>query len=694
MKSLTDSHSRWRELIAARLDGPLTRPELRSLTAHLRSCPSCRQVDRDYREQRLRLRSLAQPIPPRDLWARTSAALDREVARGSYRDSGFGRGFDRAPPRLPPSAALMTSLAAIGVIAAITVLQFAPVAQMTPPPEVPPRATPWSVSAQELAFIGLEASEVYVYRTKINQVCPQSAPDCSLIDEYVRTRVQLPRTMRTSTAALSPTGERLAVVGRAADEDVIAVVILPPQEGPADPSAPAATPSPGATDTPRPTVAVVEPTAQSTEPPDGSTAPPPTTSEPVLGTPIATVGAPTDSEAPEITAPPATAVPGLRVVAILEDVQSAGAPPAWSPSTGVLAFSAMPADGSHGPDVYVWSQSDETARAITTDHASFFASWSGERIVASRAVYPADDETDEASDPRIETVVIDPTSFEERVVDGPSLWLPQVSPKLSHAVVWHGQLDWSAGLPKPVIGGLYMLDWTAADPFAGDVVDPTQGPIDDSSPVPTEPETPSPTSSQTSSPTASATPSASEEPSMTEPPSETSPARPSSSPSDAPAATVKNIKAEPTASPSPAPSDTPSADQSEAPATFPPVPEGLVPLDPGHDPLSDPVVDWQAKWSSDGQALGVWVADVPGSAWGFLGVSLITPLAEEAPLAEPLLPTTLARRGFTLGLSRVAWVAPVDGNPDGELRIRTWSSDGVGGLRVGPHDLEEVVPAF
>jgi len=91
--------------------------------------------------------------------------------------------------------------------------------------------------------------------------------------------------------------------------------------------------------------------------------------------------------------------------------------------------------------------------------------------------------------------------------------------------------------------------------------------------------------------------------------------------------------------------------------------------------------------------LGVWVADVPGSSWGRLVVTAIDAVTADRA-AQPLLSPTLARRGFTLGLSRVAWVAPSEDNPDGELRIRTWSSDGVGGLRFRPHDVEEVVPAF
>ena len=40
------------------------------------------------------------------------------------------------------------------------------------------------------------------------------------------------------------------------------------------------------------------------------------------------------------------------------------------------------------------------------------------------------------------------------------------------------------------------------------------------------------------------------------------------------------------------------------------------------------------------------------------------------------------------------WVGPSEDNPDGELRIRTWGDDGVGGVRLEPLTLEEVLPAF
>jgi hypothetical protein len=61
---------------------------------------------------------------------------------------------------------------------------------------------------------------------------------------------------------------------------------------------------------------------------------------------------------------------------------------------------------------------------------------------------------------------------------------------------------------------------------------------------------------------------------------------------------------------------------------------------------------------------------------------------------EPLLETSMARRGFSLAGDRVAWVAPSDDNLDGELRIRAWTNDGFGGLRVVSPDQEGVLPAL
>jgi hypothetical protein len=118
-----------------------------------------------------------------------------------------------------------------------------------------------------------------------------------------------------------------------------------------------------------------------------------------------------------------------------------------------------------------------------------------------------------------------------------------------------------------------------------------------------------------------------------------------------------------------------------------------VPLEPDRDPRAAPVVDWQAHWSADGEVLGVWIADSAASSWGRLAVLAVDQDTELVSTDDPLLSMTLARRGFSLGQNRVAWVGPSEDNVDGELRIRTWGSDGVGGLRLKAADQEEVVPA-
>jgi len=299
--------------------------------------------------------------------------------------------------------------------------------------------------------------------------------------------------------------------------------------------------------------------------------------------PAATAATPPES-------PPPSAVPGLTVLSILDDVHSAGAPPAWSRDSSVLAFSAMPADGSHGPDVYVWQPGDEKARPITTDHSSFFASWSGRRVVASRV---ADSNPTGADD--VATVVIDPATLEERIVSGPQMWLPVVDPQRANAVAWDGNLDFSSGLPEATSGALYLLDWSAIDPY-----------------------------------------------------------RASTEPGDA----------------------------------------HMLALDPTRDPQSDPVVDWHVRWSTDGRVLGIWETDAPRASWGTLELMAFDPETGKLKSDEPLLPPQTSKRGFTLGSDRVAWVGSSNESADGELRIRTWGTDGVGDLRIESLDLQEIVPTF
>lgn len=610
------SHAAWRELIAARLDRPLTRSETRSLATHLRDCAACREADQDYRSQRELLRALPLRPVPRDLWPRTSGALDREVARGSSR---FGRTWRRRGRKYGPSAALMTTIASLGVVAGLAVMQLTPSVTVVPP-SAPAPATPFAIAQQPLAFVGSEAAQMYVYQTDVGHACPANAPGCSVDEGIVRTPVDLPGSVRARNVALNPSGTTLALVGRGGGHDVIAVVLLPDGNGrksPTDrPSEPGTSPdaSPGSVDS---------------------------SGDPPVVTPT--------------NAPPV-------VVAILENVESAGAPPAWSPSGGMLAFSAMPADGSHGPDIYVWSPSDEVARPLTSDHRSYFASWSGGNIVISRVAGGEDSDAAPLS-----TVVMDPATAEERLVAGPALWLPVVNPAGTRAIAWRGELGFGSSRPVPSSGGLFMIDWAAIDPFA---------PANEPAPTPVVPETPTPTDAP---PTADST---------------ATPTAPPASPSASPVVVATDTP--PSESPSPTPEPQPTDEPTEPDQTVAPpqLPDSWVELDLGRDTAANPVLDWQARWSLDGHVLGIWLADTVGSTWGRLAVMAVDAETGRVQTAEPLVAATLARRGFSLGLSRVVWVAPSEGNPDGELRIRTWGDDGVGGVLLEPLTLQEVQPAF
>jgi len=544
----------------------------------------------------------------------------------------------------------------------------------------------------------------------VNRMCPIDAPDCVPDEGITGTPIDLPNGVKARTAALSPSGRQLAVVGEDVGRDVFAVVLLPSEDSSAN--------------TPVPTGDLITPqlTAASTPPvnvPSGAT-PGATMSGGNSPTIPPNVMSPDGSGVPPVDTPPATAVAGLTVLAILDNVHSAGAPPAWSADGSMLAFSAMPADGSHGPDIYVWQPSQTRAQPITSDHDSFFASWSGNHIVASRLLNDPS-----APAPQVATVVIDPQTLGERIVDGPQMWLPAVDAGGNAAIVWYGQLAWNGALPTPGTGSLYVADWSQLDPYATDnAVTPTL-------PPPSMTALPSETAGSPEPSASAPEPSATApEPSATEPePSASTPPEPTTTPpvSASPAASLGSPPSpsgppgnggldigpavESTGGPSPevsAPatdasgaspdiSPTPALDSappSVVPSPTAALPAVLLPLDPNSTFSGPDVTDWQVRWSSDGQVLGIWIADVAGSSWGQLVVLAVDPLTGQLSTDAPLVAPTLARRGFTLGLSRVAFVASSNDTPDGELRVRTWGSGGSGDLLLHAPDGQEVVPAF
>jgi hypothetical protein len=170
---------------------------------------------------------------------------------------------------------------------------------------------------------------------------------------------------------------------------------------------------------------------------------------------------------------------------------------------------------------------------------------------------------------------------------------------------------------------------------------------------------------------------ASEAPALASPPLDAStPPAAGSTPAESAAAS---------ASPSAAASDAP-----REPGTGP----LLQSLEPERNEATDPVLDWRVAWTDDGTAFGYWIAETTGSSWGRLSVRATEGSPDGAATQGRLLGPTLARRAFTLGRDRIAWVAPVDEDPEGELRVRTWGENGDGGVRLRGIDVDQGLPGF
>jgi hypothetical protein len=643
-----DPHAPFLELLSRQLDEPLRLDESWQLSVHLSRCERCRAAEREYRDQRRALRALSPRPAPRDMWARTSAALDREMARPwraarhenparTRRATGRRRAatYGGAVP-------LAATLAAAGAVAALTITQL-PIFERAEPTRL--RSTPFAVPGQSVAFVGAGPDGFSIYSANVDHVCPIAASDCEG-HSAAPSMIRLPSAIEPSRLALSPTGRQLAVSGRDADRDAVFAIVTMPERPPAD--------------GPRPTA------------PGDSTRTPP---------PVATPRPPSGPTLEPEVSPAAT--PGLIVQAILEDAVGVGAPAAWSSDGQMLAFSAMPSDGSRGPDLFIWRPGDLRAARLTSDQGTYFASWSGGRIVASRVT------VNESGLPEVTTWVIDPVSGDERAVDSPAMWLPQVNAPGTHAIAWQGSLAWRANTVTPEVGGLYLVEWAAVDPFA-----PAVPPRPTGEPQPGDP-------GQTTAPSLDASPRPGDEP--VEPTAE---AEPSLAPTGTPLLLtlpprdgVDPTQAVPT---TPAPETTPSQPTAEPPRAAPTARATPSSADdvivqallPGRDPVQSPVRDWEVRWSPDGALVGFWIADAPGSSWGQLLVVPLDPELGRLALDDALLPATLARRSFSVGTDRVAWVAPVEHSPDGELRVTAWGPDGFGVMRLPAPEVDGAVAPF
>jgi hypothetical protein len=434
-------HARARTRAAERLAAPLDPEEAAWLEDHLGACAECAAIADEYAAQRLHLRALRdrQPMPPRDLWARTAAAIEHESRRRSHRSAGWLR-----RSALAPTAILAGALVVAVVYGSLTSSQL-PIGPATATPGVavasasatsqaPAGPTPLAVAPRDVAYISVEDGDYRVNTTRVDEVCPAEATTCAT-SEPIETVDIGPL---SSPATVFGSEDRpLVIVGSGGGGSVVVVdpdqAVPDPTEPPA--SDPLATASPTATASSAPTS---DPASVPPETPGPTGSP----GESPLATPTST---------PFASASP-SAEPG-GAVEIARNVRVVDTTAAYAPDGSAFAFTAVPADGSHGPDIYLWTVGDEQARPITTDHRSVFGSWVGDTIVGSTVLPDGD-----ADEPAAFALA---SAGAERILlpETGLAWRPVVDPTGGSAVYWSGTLaptddglGWTTAAGSLVIG--------------------------------------------------------------------------------------------------------------------------------------------------------------------------------------------------------------------------------------------------
>ena len=441
------AHDRARSLAATRVDWALDPTDAEWLDAHLASCESCRSVAAAYGADRLALRGLRdqQPEPPRDLWARTAAAIEGKSAsrRGTRRGASTNR-------RSIPLGAL-SGVAVVVVVIGASILSGGfltgrtddtqggnPIAA-APTPRAP-GATPMAVSVGSVEWLGTSSTGALAYNSrKIDKVCPTDRqPDCEPVNDRDSKQVDL--SIRPKSISQSPVKNQAVVVGTDANGSNSVVVLSLPTPLPT--STPVPSPTAVATATPSLTPEPTN-TPEATASPVASSEPTETASIEPSATPDVTPPAsvePSVEPTPEAT-PILTPEPTLSAnLAIISGVKVVGQSAAYSPDGAWFAFTARPSDGSEGPDIYVWRVGDQLAQVATSDHASVFASWAGDRLIGSHVASGA-----------TESFFIDPASGDQSAIDG-SVWRPAVDPTEHWAVTWDGTVTVGQDNKTPVVG--------------------------------------------------------------------------------------------------------------------------------------------------------------------------------------------------------------------------------------------------
>jgi hypothetical protein len=467
-------HERARLRLAQRLDGPLGVNEALWLDEHLAGCDACRAVGDEYTAEREELRALASrsPAPPRDLWARTAAAIELEAG---------GSRHVRGRSRRPISLLIPSSLIAAALVVAVAggrlfssqltpgggspsatpevALASAPSDRTTGPVRTGgPGVTPMPVDERVALLTKDPSGDFRLIVKTFDGVCPEgSSEPCDSGTPSTERSVAIDGDALAVFGSVNE--ERLIVVSSpdANDDGSVEVVALTNEPAPSE--TPSVTPTPTPTDT-----ATASPTVESATP---SVTPATTASVAPTASPIVTPEPPA-SESPSSSEPPASvpvsASPDGGTLEIASGVIVVGQSGAYSASGSWFAFTARPRDGSAGPDVYAWRVGEREAFRVTNDGRSVFGSWVGDRIAGSAVVEPGPDGDPATSGLRAVPFVLDPAT-NARADLARSAWRPVVDPSGRAAVYWTGTVR-ATDEPgfAPETGRLVLGSWTTTEP--------------------------------------------------------------------------------------------------------------------------------------------------------------------------------------------------------------------------------------
>lgn len=479
-------HARARARAAERLDGPLGLTEATWLDEHLIGCLECAAVAAQYDADRSALRGLrdATPEPPRDLWARTAAAIQREagvqptqVTTGTAvttdgRTGRRSRGLTITALSGVAVAAIVVGIGAVssGVLPPspeIAVLSTPePTTAPTSPGDAPdatdapsfdPQPTPLVANAGDVAWVRVAPDGLLAYtNAPIDRVCPADGlSGCATLNDEDEERFDLSSAPK-SVISSPIDGQAVVVSDDGEGGDRLIVVSLPERGFP-----PRETPPPGATTTP-----TADPSTEASSTPTPEVTPPASVEPTATPEPAASA-----TPQPMVTPEPTVAAS----LALANDITLVGHSASFSPDGDWFAFTARPTDGSSGPDVYVWRVGDDQAIKLTDDGASVFASWSSDTVLVSR---PADDAA--GTQTTSVSVAIDPTTGAETAMDN-APWRPAVDPSGERAVAWVGTVSFDAEARtwRPAEGRLELVTWP---PDGADAAPPQvmiEGPVAD-----------------------------------------------------------------------------------------------------------------------------------------------------------------------------------------------------------------------